>query len=70
VKKDLKVVFLFWGKMQIKVGKLISLLLLVGTIIMYVGWSVSYNDWGDIGVYSFCAFFGVLAILLFLISRE
>lgn len=56
--------------MQIKVGKLISLLLLVGTIIMYVGWSVSYNDWGDIGVYSFCAFFGVLAILLFLISRE
>ena len=56
--------------MQNKVEKLISLLLLVGTIIMYIGWSVSYNNWGDIGVYSFCAFFGALAILLFLISRE
>jgi len=54
--------------MQTKVEKLISLLLLVGTIIMYIGWSVSYNNWGDIGVYSFCAFFGALAILLFLMS--
>lgn len=45
----------------------LSFALLLGSVAFYVGWSIAYGDWNDIGLYSLSVIlilFGVLGIVL------
>ena len=46
----------------------LSFALLLGAVAFYVGWSIAYGDWNDIGLYSVSVIlilFGILGIALF-----
>jgi hypothetical protein len=45
----------------------LSFALLLGSVAFYVGWSIAYGDWNDIGLYSVSVIlilFGILGIVL------
>ncbi|MCL4334285.1 MAG: DUF3149 domain-containing protein [Candidatus Thermoplasmatota archaeon] len=45
----------------------LSFVLLLGSVAFYVGWSIAYGDWNDIGLYSVSVIlilFGILGIVL------
>lgn len=45
----------------------LSFILLLGAVLFYVGWSIAYGDWNDIGLYSVSVIlilFGILGIVL------
>lgn len=45
----------------------LSFALLLGAVAFYVGWSIAYGDWNDIGLYSLSVIlilFGILGIVL------
>jgi hypothetical protein len=45
----------------------LSMVLLAGSVVFYLGWSIEYGDWNDIGLYSLfiiLALFGILGIVL------
>ncbi len=49
------------------VYRFFGLFLIVVSLGFYFSWNILYNDWGDIGMYSFVApvtLFGILAIAL------
>ena len=49
------------------VMQFLSFALLLGAVVFYVGWSIAYGDWYDIGLYSVSVIlilFGVLGMLL------
>ncbi len=53
----------------------LSFALLLGAVVFYVGWSIAYGDWYDIGLYSVSVIlilFGILGIVLshFRIKQE
>lgn len=53
----------------------LSFALLLGGVVFYVGWSIAYGDWYDIGLYSVSVIlilFGILGIVLshFRIKQE
>jgi len=54
-------------KIKIRPITIVSLVMLIAGIIFYIGWSLHYDAWTNIGVYSltitFVAF-GVLGLLL------
>jgi NADH:ubiquinone oxidoreductase subunit 3 (subunit A) len=50
------------------VMQFLSFALLLGAVVFYVGWSIAYGDWYDIGLYSVSVIlilFGILGMLLF-----
>ncbi|MCL5731621.1 MAG: hypothetical protein M1605_05885 [Candidatus Thermoplasmatota archaeon] len=47
-----------------------GLLLIAAPLAFYVGWSVAYGTWGDVGVYSFTAPLVVFGILTIALARE
>ena len=54
-------------KIKMELTAVISLLFLIVGIIFYIGWSLYYDAWTDIGVYSLTILFvafGVLGLLL------
>ncbi len=49
------------------VMQFLSFALLLGAVVFYVGWSIAYGDWYDIGLYSVSVIlilFGVLGMML------
>ncbi len=45
----------------------LSFALLLGAVVFYVGWSIAYGDWNDIGLYSLSIIlilFGIMGIVL------
>ncbi|MCW6159397.1 MAG: DUF3149 domain-containing protein [Thermoplasmatales archaeon] len=49
------------------VMQFLSFALLLGAVVFYVGWSIAYGDWYDIGLYSVSVIlilFGILGMLL------
>ncbi len=53
----------------------LSFALLLGGVAFYVGWSIAYGDWNDIGLYSVSVIlilFGILGVVLshFKIKQE
>ncbi|MGC8644682.1 MAG: hypothetical protein ACP5UO_00255 [Thermoplasmata archaeon] len=45
----------------------LSMALLAGSVVFYLGWSIAYGDWNDIGLYSLSIIlilFGILGIVL------
>jgi uncharacterized membrane protein len=54
-------------KIKMELTTVISLLMLIAGIIFYFGWSLYYDAWTNIGVYSLTivlVMFGVLGLLL------
>ncbi len=49
------------------VMQFLSFALLLGAVVFYVGWSIAYGDWYDIGLYSVSVIlilFGILGMML------
>ncbi len=57
-----------------KILGFLSFIMLLGAVIFYLGWSIAYGDWNDIGLYSISVIlilFGILGIWLSRVrSRE
>lgn len=47
-----------------------GLILIAVPAALYVGWSVAYDTWGDVGLYSFTAPLVVFGILTIVLARE
>jgi len=47
----------------------LSFALLLGAVVFYVGWSIAYGDWYDIGLYSISVILMLFGILGIAISR-
>ncbi len=51
----------------------LSFAVLLGAVVFYVGWSIAYGDWYDIGLYSLSIIlilFGILGIVLSRLKRK
>ena len=56
-------------KIKMELTTVIALLMLIAGIIFYIGWSLHYDAWTNIGVYSLTivlVVFGFLGLLLFM----
>lgn len=57
----------FFSFTQYSVYRFFGLFLIVVSLVFYFSWNILYDDWADIGMYSFVAptiLFGLLAIAL------
>lgn len=57
----------FFSFTPYSVYRFFGLFLIVVSLVFYLSWNILYNDWADIGMYSFVAptiLFGLLAIAL------
>jgi hypothetical protein len=55
-------------KIKMQATTVISLLMLIVGIIFYIGWSLRYDAWTNLGVYSFTIVFVVFGLLGLLLS--
>ncbi|MEM0127978.1 MAG: DUF3149 domain-containing protein [Thermoplasmatales archaeon] len=52
-----------------RVLEYLSLILVVGAVVFYLGWSITYGDWNDIGLYSISVILILFGILGVVVSR-
>jgi hypothetical protein len=58
---------------KIGVGTIVSLLVLIGGIVFYLGWGFYYGVWADIGSYSFTIIMvlgGLFGLLLTVFKKK
>ncbi len=49
---------------------LFGLILIIVPVSFYLGWSIAYNTWTDVGLYSFAAPLVVFGILVLMLTAE